>query len=143
MQPDQLAKKIRENLELQKNKLEEYLNILEAEESDLDNREADKLLNHIKIESNILDELAQFKKLLTPLETIYVNSPYKKDDTIFKLKKSIESLSCNVQEKSENNKLKLESVISKVKLSLKPFSKTKTSQSPYSNTVPGIVDISG
>jgi len=119
LQPDLLVKKIRENLLSQKKKLEKYLEILEKEENDINNKDADKLLEHIKIEQNIVEELNSFKKILEPLEKIYFNLPYKKEDTILKLKESITNLSINVKNKSEDNKKLLDIELEKIKFGIK------------------------
>jgi type I site-specific restriction endonuclease len=143
LQPDEIAKQIRTNLLAQRNRLSHYLDILEAQEKDINTEDADKLMGHIDIESEIINELQQFKKLLVPLEEIYYKLPYKKDDTLFHLKESIEKLSGDVKVKSNDNKLKLETLIQKVQLNLRNFNKTKINHSPYAVAQPGMVDISG
>ncbi|MCG8572136.1 MAG: hypothetical protein MJB14_18545, partial [Spirochaetes bacterium] len=138
MQPDELARKIRDNLLAQRNRLADYLEILENEDSDIREENPDKLLNHIKIETKIIEELQQFKKILVPLESIYEKMPYKKDDTIDQLKMSIDQLSSEVKDKSKENRVKLETLIQKVKVNLKSFNKTKVNQSPYSTVAAGV-----
>ncbi len=85
MQPETLVKKIRENLVSQKERLTTYLKVLDEENNDIKAKDADKLLAHISIEKSIIDELASFRKILEPLDLIYSESPYKKDDIIDKL----------------------------------------------------------
>lgn len=143
MQPDMMAKKIRENLESQKSKLEEYLKLLDSEKVDLEEQNADHLLTHINLEKDIINDLVQFKKILEPLESYYTDLPFKKDRSLVNLKASIDKLSIEVKERSQTNKIKLESVIDQVKLNLSSFGRTKVNRSPYQTVNPGILDISG
>lgn len=139
MQPEILVKKIRENLLLQKEKLENYLQILEKEESDIVEKDVDKLLEHIKIEQNIIEELNSFKKILDPLEKFYFQLPYKKEETIFKLKDTIGSLSSKIKDKSENNRKMLEIELSKVRVELN----TSKFKNLYEKNTPKFIDING
>lgn len=141
LQPDLLVKKIKENLLSQKEKLEKYLDILEKEEADITQRDADKLLEHIKIEQNIIEELNSFKKILEPLEKIYFQIPYKKEDTVFKLKESINSLSTKVKDKSENNKKILNVELEKIKVELNRLNKNSFSKNIYENNTSKFIDI--
>ncbi len=140
MQPDLLVKKIRENLLSQKEKLEKYLELLEKEESDIVEKDADKLLEHIKIEQNIIEELNSFKKILEPLEKIYFKLPYKKEEAIFKLKDSISNLSFKIKNKSENNKKLLNIELEKIKVEL---NKANFNKNIYDKNIPKFIDING
>jgi hypothetical protein len=144
LQPDLLAKKIRENLVSQRNKLEEYLTILEKENNDIIEEDADKLIAHIDLEKNIIEDLTDFKKILEPLEKMYSNSPYKKDDNLMNLKTSLDRLTGQVKEKSVANKEKLEIVLEKVKLNLANVSaKNKIFKNTYETARSTLVDING
>jgi len=143
LQPNLLAKRIRENLLSQKEKLQNYLAILEMEESDIKSQDADRLIRHIEAEKNIIDELNSFKKILDPLEVIYSNSPYKKDSAIAELKNGIKKLSTQVAIKSEKNKEILDTVIKGVKLNLKNKQKLNVGVNSYKRVESHYIDISG
>ena len=110
MQHDILAKKIRENLVAQKQRLTNYLNVLEHESNDIAEKDADKLQAHVKLESNIVSELNAFKKVLDPLEVMYQQTA-DKDDSLDDLRAGIMSITAKVQEKSDENKKMLDSVL--------------------------------
>jgi hypothetical protein len=145
LQPDLLAKRIRENLVSQKERLENYLKILEEETDDIIKEDADKLLAHIEIEKVIIDDLTSFKKILDPLEKMYINSPFKKDETIFNLKSSLEKLTGKVKNKSTENQEKLETALIKVKANLQNISaqKEKFGRNVYDKADSRLVDING
>ena len=98
MQHDILAKKIRENLVAQKQRLTNYLNVLEHESNDIAEKDADKLQAHVKLESNIVSELNAFNKVLDPLEMMYQQTA-DKDDSLDDLRAGIMSITAKVQEK--------------------------------------------
>jgi len=143
LQPDLLVKKIKENLLSQKAKLEKYLDILEKEENDITIKDADKLLEHIKVEQNIIEELNSFKKILEPLEKIYFNLPYKKEDAIFKLKESLNNLSTKVKIKAENNKKMIDIELEKIKVELNKLNKNSFQKNSYDISTSKFIDING
>lgn len=145
MQPELLAKRIRSNLLEQKEKLEDYLKILDAEKEDILQKDADKLLNHISIEKEVINELSQLKVILEPLEVMYRSSPYKKDESLNGLKNCIEKLSKNVQEKAEVNTDHLSVALDNLKKNMKTIrSKTGYTNRVYTKTGdPRMVDLKG
>ena len=126
----------------QKRKLEEYLKILEDESEDIVKSDADKLVKHIELEKNIISELSSFKKILDPLEKIYTSLP-DSDMSITELRVNIEKLSGHVQEKSLENRDKLEVLLSNVKTELKQKSKDTFSKSVIHEVHSNLVDVNG
>jgi hypothetical protein len=143
LQPDQIAKKIRKTLLTQKDRLAEYLNLLEKEEDDIINKDPDKLIAHIDLEKNILLELSLLKKVINPLETAYFKSPYKKDNSVFELKDSINKLSNQIEIKSNKNKRTLELALDNVKAELKGIRKKGITNSTNDKVDSRLVDICG
>lgn len=143
LQPDQIAKKIRSCLLAQREKLEEYMVILDKEQEDLLVKNPDKLIAHIEIEKNILSELEALKKIVNPLETMYFNSPYKKDMSLVDMRQHITLLSDQINEKANKNKEKLETIIVKVKADLKNISKTGITKTAYKAPESTLVDVCG
>jgi hypothetical protein len=142
LQPKLIARNIRRNLLEQKERLTQYLDVLEKEETDLVNEDPDKLISHIELENNIISELSSLKKIMTPLEVIYFNSPYKKDDLIVGLKKNINELTKQVKAKAGSNKIKLDTIIISAKDKLENL-KNKRERSIYDNIDSRLVDIKG
>lgn len=143
MQPDQIAKKIRKTLFEQKAKLEDYVILLEKEAEDIVNKDPDKLIAHINLEKNILTDLSMLKKVINPLQVIYLNSPYKKDNSIIDLENSIDKLTNQIKEKSGKNKEQLETSLDQVKTELKGIRKKGITNSSYNNVESRLVDIRG
>ncbi|MBP5449075.1 MAG: hypothetical protein J6Y01_03055 [Spirochaetales bacterium] len=140
MQHDILAKKIRENLVAQKQRLTNYLNVLEHESNDIAEKDADKLQAHVKLESNIVSELNAFKKVLDPLEVMYQQTA-DKDDSLDDLRAGIMSITAKVQEKSDENKKLLDSVLADMRNQIDTLPKRNLSKS-YNSVDSRFIDIS-
>ena len=140
MQHEILAKKIRENLIAQKQRLTNYLNVLEHESADISDRDADKLQAHVKLESSIVSELTAFKKVLDPLEVMYQQTA-DKDDSLDDLRAGIMSITAKVQEKSDENKKMLESVMAEMKNQINTLPKRNMTKNDYSKVDARFIDI--
>ena len=144
LQPDILIKKIRNNLVSQKERLTTYLKVLDEENNDIKTQDADKLLEHISIEKSIIEELNSFKKILEPLDLIYNNSPYKKDDIISNLKSKLEQLTSNIKDKQDINIELLTNTVNSIGLKLQEVSaQNKKNKPTYNNIQSAYVDIIG
>ncbi|MBN2545458.1 MAG: hypothetical protein JXB50_06660 [Spirochaetes bacterium] len=143
MQHNILATRIRNNLLEQRKRLEDYLLVLDKEHEDISIQDPDKLIEHINLEKNIINELVSFKKILGPLEIIYYGSPYKKDTDILNMKNKIDSLVDKVKVKSKENKEKLTSVMEKIKTDIKELKKKGLENKVYNNVDSKILDLIG
>ncbi len=144
LQPEKIAKKIRENLLEQKDKLEKYLTILEAETGDIKVQDPDKLTFHIGIEKDIINDLSQLKVILEPLEAMYTTSPLKKDMSLSGLKATIDKLSKDVSEKSLVNRDNLQVVLENLKSNIKTVrSRSGYTNKAYATAGSGMLDING
>ena len=145
LQPEILAKRIRANLVEQKEKLEDYLKLLDQQEIDINTRNADKLLSHAKVEKDVVKELSQLKIILEPLEKMYRNSDYKKDEALQGLKESIERLSENVQKKAVSNADNLTSTLDEIQKQIKQVRSKKivNTNKVYSDAAPRMLNING
>jgi flagellar biosynthesis/type III secretory pathway chaperone len=144
LQPDTLVKKIRDNLVSQKERLTTYLKVLDEENNDIKASDSDKLLEHISIERSIIEELNSFKKVLEPLDLIYNNSPYKKDNTISNLKSKLEQLTTDIKDKQSVNIDLLTNTVDNIGKRLEEISaQNKKNKATYDNIRSSYVDIVG
>lgn len=145
LQPEILAKRIRANLIEQKEKLEDYLKLLDQQEIDINTKNADKLLSHAKVEKDVVKELSQLKIILEPLEKMYRNSAYQKDEALQGLKESIDRLSENVQKKAGENADNLTSTLDSLQKQIKQVRSKKVTNTNkvYSDSAPRMLNING
>ncbi|MEE1289905.1 MAG: hypothetical protein UHW86_02610 [Spirochaetota bacterium] len=145
LQPEILAKRIRANLVEQKEKLEDYLKLLDQQEIDINTRNGDKLLSHARVEKDVVKELSQLKIILEPLEKMYRSAAYQKDEDLQGLKESIDRLSENVQKKAVANADNLTSTLEDLQKQIKQVRSKKmvNTNRVYSDAAPRMLNING
>jgi hypothetical protein len=143
LQPRELSKRIRQILVSQRDRLQNYLSLLELEERDIIDEDPDRLNEHLLVESQIIDELSSFQKILSPLQEMYELSPERNDEMIEKLKNSVSRLCQDVKEKSTENKEKLDTLMVSIKARLEGHSKNKMLKSSYNSVESRVLDVSG
>ncbi len=145
LQPEILAKRIRANLVEQKEKLEDYLKLLDQQEIDINTRNGDKLLSHARVEKDVVKELSQLKIILEPLEKMYRSTAYQKDEDLQGLKESIDRLSENVQKKAVANADNLTSTLEDLQKQIKQVRSKKmvNTNRVYSDAAPRMLNING
>ncbi len=128
-----------------KQKLEEYLTVLDDEDADnhLTYGDADKLISHIELENNIVKELEGFRKIITPLEIVYVNTSHDGDENILKLKSSIDGLAKKVVTRTNENREKLETILVSIDTDLTGIAKKKLSRAIYGTVDSKMLDVTG
>ncbi|MBR6061941.1 MAG: flagellar export chaperone FlgN [Spirochaetales bacterium] len=141
MQHDIIAKKIRENLTAQKQRLDAYLTILDHESADIADKDADKLQSHVKMESRIVSELNAFKKVLGPLEDMYQHSDGQGDESLDDLRSCVMSITHKVQEKSDENKRMLDETLVQMQNRIDTLPKRNISKNDYSRIDSRFIDI--
>ena len=102
-------------------------------------------MSHAKVEKDVVKELSQLKIILEPLEKMYRNSAYKKDEALQGLKESIERLSENVQKKAVSNADNLTSTLDEIQKQIKQVRSKKivNTNKVYSDAAPRMLNING
>ena len=61
-------------LETQRNKFQEYLNVLEKQESSIENEDAESLKIHTEIENEVVNNIKNLQKVIVPMSELYNSS---------------------------------------------------------------------
>ena len=69
-----LLKRFKELLEKQRQKFREYLNVLEKQETVIQNQDTEALLVHTEIEQQIVANISNLQKVIEPIEQMYIDS---------------------------------------------------------------------
>lgn len=69
-----ILKKFRQLLEQQRTKFQEYLSVLEAQESRIEDDDAEALLAHSELEAQIVQGIGSLQKVIVPMQELYSNS---------------------------------------------------------------------
>lgn len=114
-----ILKRFKKLLEQQREKFQQYLQVLEAQELSIDDENVENIVEHAQLGQSIISEIASIKKVIDPLESMYKTvhtqglSLDNTDDTVLsieteKLKADLQSLQQNIliQNKKNRDKLK-------------------------------------
>jgi flagellar biosynthesis/type III secretory pathway chaperone len=66
-----LLRKFRSLLEQQRNKFQEYLNVLEKQQDSINSQDAEKLLAHTELEQQVVRNIASLQKVIVPMQKMY------------------------------------------------------------------------
>lgn len=69
-----ILKKFRQLLEQQRTKFQEYLSVLEAQESRIAEDDADALIAHSELEAQIVRGIGSLQKVIVPMQELYNSS---------------------------------------------------------------------
>ncbi len=129
-----VLKRLRELLQQQRTKFQEYLNVLEKQEVSISDEDTNKLTVHTQLEENILRNLQSLQKVIVPMEEMYKRT-HQNDSEIPVLKADLSLLQQKVQAQNEINRTKLTSSLASVRTKLNGFNNPyKKAKSVYTKT---------
>ncbi len=138
-----ILRRLRNYLSAQRRKFNCYLELLEREEEDILSNDTEKLQAHTEMEAEIVSGIFAFQKVIDPLEDLYREAYPEKEETVPRLKTSLERLKIKVLKKNENNRNLLKSRMATIRRELKSLRRNIRPGSPYTaRATANLVDIS-
>ncbi|MGP1587966.1 MAG: flagellar biosynthesis protein FlgN [Treponemataceae bacterium] len=145
-----ILKRLKNLLEMQRSKFQEYLFVLEKQENEISNENYESISAHTEIEQQIVNNIENLQKVIKPMEELYqqANSPFSAD--IPQLKIDLENLQKNVLIQNEKNRILLKQHLSQIKEKLGQLNNPKIN--PYVNHLSiyaqkrqtaGMIDVQG
>lgn len=122
--------RLRELLLQQRRKFQEYLTVLEKQESSIASEDMDKLLGHTELEQKIIGNISELQKVIKPMEALYKAAyPDNKTD-IPVLQADLSQLQTQVLLQNEKNRnalrIHINTVRSKISTMKNPYAKTRS-----------------
>lgn len=108
--PEELAhrvavlKRFRELLVHQRNRFNEYLQVLDKQKDVIEKGDAEALSVHVEMEERIVADIFAVQKVVEPLETMYRAANPDREEDIPKLKSALETLKTEAIAKSKRNR---------------------------------------
>ena len=136
-----LLKRLREMLQRQREKFQGYLALLEQEESSIHSGDADTLLAQVEMEKSIIADIFSLKKVIEPLETLYQAAYPRTEQTVPRLKATLEKMSQQVIAHNEKNRMLLRARMDDLRLEIASLRAWPRSAPSFSQAAPGLVDI--
>jgi len=141
-----VLRRFRKLLVAQRDKFQNYLEVLERERSDIESGDVDALVSHVEIEQAIVAEIFTFQKVIDPLEDMY-RAAYPAADMpadIPDIKAKLDDLKTEVAGRNAENRALLKQRMSMLRQEIQglrnPFKKANR---VYSGDDPSHVDLKG
>ncbi|WP_407398165.1 flagellar export chaperone FlgN [Treponema sp.] len=135
-----ILKRFRSLLEQQRTKFQEYLKVLEAQESKISEEDAEALLAHSELETEIVANIGSLQKVIIPMEALYNKTKaatYNPAEAvpISRIQADLSKLQSQVLAQNEKNRNLLKSHMSTLRQQISEFKNPyRTVTSVYSQT---------
>ena len=136
-----LLKRLREMLARQREKFQGYLVLLEQEESSITKGDAETLLAQVEMEKSIIADIFALKKVIQPLEALYQAAYPRAEQTVPRLKATLEKMGEQVMAHNERNRALLRARMDDLRLEIASLRTWPRAAAGFSQPSPGLVDI--
>ena len=118
-------------LQEQRNKFQEYLNVLEKQKESISEEDPEKILAHTELEQQVVKNIINLQKVIVPISKMYSNgsklSHTEEDKEIKKIQNDLSELQDKVLKQNEINRDLLRVHIEQIRTQLSNF------KNPYKN----------
>ena len=127
----EILKKLRALLEMQRNKIREYLKVLEQQEHSIETENSEALIMHTELEQEVVKGIANLQKVIIPMSELYKSSSSSdgniSDSAVNELQKDLSTLQNKVLAQNEKNRELLRTHMTQIKTQIEQF------KNPYRN----------
>ncbi len=136
-----VLRRLREMLQRQRQKFQGYLTLLEQEESSINSGDAESLLAQVEMEKSIIADIFALKKVIEPLETLYQAAYPRTEDTVPRLKATLEKMGDQVIAHNARNRGLLRARMDDLRLEIASLRAWPRATSHFAQAAPSLVDI--
>jgi flagellar biosynthesis/type III secretory pathway chaperone len=137
-----ILKRLKEHLLSQRNKFENYLDLLDKEEDSIRSGNLDALGAQVEVEKSIVEEIYAFQKVINPLQDLYRVAYPTRESELPHIESSLEHLRVRVLEHNERNRNLLREALVSLRREIKSLKMPKQANSPYGDVdAPSVIDI--
>lgn len=126
-----LLRKFRSLLEQQRNKFQEYLNVLEKQQDSINSQNAEKLIAHTELEQQVVRNIACLQKVIVPMQKMYKAAVpmahTAEENSITQIQNELNTLQDKVLKQNQINRDLLRSHIETIRSQIQNF------KNPYKN----------
>jgi hypothetical protein len=133
--------RLREMLRRQRGKFQDYLSLLEKEEGAIRSGNAERLISQVEMEKAIITEIFELSKVIQPLEMLYRAAYPGTEDTVPRLKATLEKMGEEVVRHNEANRTLLRKAMEELRREISSLRAWPRAGSPFAEVVPSLVDI--
>lgn len=128
-----ILKRFKSLLQQQRNKFQEYLNVLEKQHSKIQSDDTDAVMAHAELETQIVANLSSLQKVIAPMQDMYnavvagPGVPAADETSVLKMQKDLAELQNKVLRQNEKNRNLLKIHMEQIKTQLT----TMQAKNPY------------
>ena len=126
-----LLRKFRSLLEQQRNKFQEYLNVLEKQQDSINTQDTEKLLAHTELEQQVVKNISNLQKVIIPMQKMYKAAVpmahTAEENSIAQIQNELNTLQDKVLKQNQINRDLLRTHIETIRAQIKNFN------NPYKN----------
>ena len=126
-----LLRKFRSLLEQQRNKFQEYLNVLEKQQDSITSQNTESLIAHTELEQQVVKNIANLQKVIIPMQKMYKAAVpmahTAEDSSINQIQNELNALQDKVLKQNQINRDLLRSHIEEIRAQIQNF------KNPYKN----------
>lgn len=127
-----ILKRFKSLLQQQRNKFQEYLSVLENQQSRIESEDGDSIAAHAELENRIVANIANLQKVIVPMQKMYNEIVVKPSDDnisddenagLAEIQDSLASLQQKVLEQNEKNRALLQAHMNQIRTQLSTMEK--------------------
>lgn len=100
-----LLKKFRALLLQQRKKFQEYLTVLEKQETSIESENSEKLLAHTELEQQVVSNIMNLQKVIVPMSELYKErGAHLEEESVVAIQKDLDDLQQKVLEQNAKNR---------------------------------------
>lgn len=123
-----LLKKFRALLLQQRKKFQEYLTVLEKQETSIESENSEKLLAHTELEQQVVSNIMNLQKVIVPMSELYKErGAHLEEESVVAIQKDLDDLQQKVLEQNTKNRELLKAHIVQIR------SQISSLKNPYKN----------
>lgn len=123
-----LLKKFRALLLQQRKKFQEYLTVLEKQETSIESENSEKLLAHTELEQQVVSNIMNLQKVIVPMSELYKErGAHLEEESVVAIQKDLDDLQQKVLEQNAKNRELLKAHIVQIR------SQISSLKNPYKN----------
>ena len=120
-----LLRKFRSLLEQQRNKFQEYLNVLEKQQDSITSQNTESLIAHTELEQQVVKNIANLQKVIIPMQKMYKAAVpmahTAEDSSINQIQNELNALQDKVLKQNQINRDLLRSHIEEIRAQIQNF----------------------
>ncbi|HEY9594305.1 MAG TPA: flagellar biosynthesis protein FlgN [Spirochaetia bacterium] len=136
-----VLKRLREMLSRQRDALGAYLSLLENEKASIERNDTTLLLSQVEMERSVIENLASLRKVIVPLEALYREAYPAAEETVPRLKASLDAMQKEVIARNEHNRRLLRERMEELRGEITSLRGWPREGSPFTEVAPTLVDI--